>query len=185
MVKLEKSNLDADDWLDAALDAFERGGVESVRIEPLAKALKVTRGSFYWHFADRDALLRKVLERWEIKATSRVIDDVQQLGGNASDRLLRLLETCARYDGKLDMALRSWANTDVEARHAINQVDQRRTKYIEDLLVEHGLTQDSAQRRSKVAYAAWIGEYTQPVVPSVEDRVANMHCLHRLIISEA
>jgi len=177
------TRLSADNWLDAALAAFERGGVEAVRIEPLARALKVTRGSFYWHFKDRDALLRQLLARWEVRETSRIIDSVEALGGRAAERLLRLLETCARDEGRLEMALRSWASTDEEARAAIAQVDRRRTEYIAALLSEHGLGAEQAAMRSRVAYAAWLGEYTQPLVPSSEERVANMRCLHRLILA--
>lgn len=176
------ARLSGDDWLDAALAAFERGGVEAVRVEPLAKVLSVTRGSFYWHFEDRDALLRRLLERWEIKETSRIIDSVETAGGSAAERLLRLLETCARDEGRLEMALRNWANSDEQARTAIVQVDRRRMEYIAALLSEHGLPPEQTEKRSRVAYAAWLGEYTQPVVSSVDERVANMRCLHGMIL---
>ncbi len=179
----QPARLSADDWLDAALAAFERGGVEAVRIEPLSKVLRVTRGSFYWHFDDRDALLRRLLERWEVRETSRIIDSVEAAGGSAAERLLRLLETCARDEGRLEMALRNWANSDEQARTAIAQVDLRRTEYIAALLSEHGLPPEQTEKRSRVAYAAWLGEYTQPAVPSVDDRVANMRCLHTMMLA--
>lgn len=182
---MEKSNLrlSAEDWLDAALAAFERGGVEAVRIEPLARGLNVTRGSFYWHFADRDALLRSLLGQWEVKQTSRIIDAVEALGGSAAERLLRLLETCAGDEGRLEMALRNWASSDKQARVVIAQVDRRRTGYIATLLSEHGLPPNEAGVRSRVAYAAWLGEYMQPVMPSFDERLANMKCLHGLILA--
>lgn len=179
----QTARLSAEDWLDAALAAFERGGVEAVRIEPLARTLNVSRGSFYWHFESRDALLRRLLGRWELRETSRVIDAVEAGGGTAAARLLRLLETCARDEGRLEMALRNWASSDEEAQAAIGKVDLRRTDYIAMLLLEHGLRPEQCRRRARVAYAAWLGEYTQPVVPSFEERVANMRCLHRLLLA--
>jgi len=182
---MEKPNprLSADDWLDAALTFFERGGVEAVRIEPLARALNVTRGSFYWHFKDRDALLLRLLQRWELKETSQIIDSVEASGGSAAERLLRLVDTCARDEGRLEMALRSWASSDEQARSVIAQIDRRRIQYIAALLLEHGLPPEQAEGRSRVAYAAWLGEYTQPVLPSLDERLANMRCLHGLIIA--
>ena len=63
------ANLGADDWVEAAFDAMAEGGIDAVRIEPLAKQLGVTRGSFYWHFADRDRLYLAMLRKWRERAT--------------------------------------------------------------------------------------------------------------------
>ena len=59
------SRLTADDWAQAALDLIAEQGVAAVAVEPLARRLRVTKGSFYWHFPSRDALLQAALERWE------------------------------------------------------------------------------------------------------------------------
>ena len=56
--------LDAEAWIGAAFDALADGGIDAVRVEPLAKALDITKGSFYWHFADRRALLDAMLGSW-------------------------------------------------------------------------------------------------------------------------
>src|SRR3954449_5662571 len=64
-VKQEKpARLDAEAWIAAAFDALAEGGVDAVRVEPLAKALGITKGSFYWHFADRRTLLDAMLNTW-------------------------------------------------------------------------------------------------------------------------
>ena len=70
-------------WVDAALRAFADGGPEAVRVEPLAKALGVTRGGFYWHFADRAALLDELLDTWERRSTDEVLERVESAGGDA------------------------------------------------------------------------------------------------------
>ena len=57
--------LSADDWAQAALDLIAEQGVAAVAVEPLARRLGVTKGSFYWHFPSREALLKAALERWE------------------------------------------------------------------------------------------------------------------------
>src|SRR5882672_4359513 len=76
-------------WIEAGLRALAAGGPDAVRIEPLAKALGVTRGGFYWHFADRDALLREMLDTWERAATDEVIERVERKGGDARARVRR------------------------------------------------------------------------------------------------
>ena len=76
-------------WIDQGLRALADGGPDAVRIEPLAKSLGVTRGGFYWHFADRDALLAEMLDTWERAATDEVIEQVERSGGDARTRLRR------------------------------------------------------------------------------------------------
>src|SRR6187200_2081714 len=63
--KLDKPRLSADDWARAALDVIAEQGLAAVAVEPLARRLGVTKGSFYWHFPSREALLVAALERWE------------------------------------------------------------------------------------------------------------------------
>src|SRR3546814_12122575 len=68
-----KQNLTADCWAEAALDAIAGGGLDAVAVEPLARRLGVTKGSFYWHFANRDALLRAALQRWGQPETDDIV----------------------------------------------------------------------------------------------------------------
>lgn len=182
METAEDLRLTPENWLDAALAAFEKGGVDAVKIVPLAKTLGVTRGSFYWHFQDRNELLRRLMVRWEALDTRNIIDAVESAGGTASERLLRLLETCARDEGKLEMALRAWANSDTRAGAAVAKVDKRRVNYIADLLEACGQKPEKAVLRARIAYSAWLGEYSQRATPSFKVRLENMRNLHRLIL---
>jgi AcrR family transcriptional regulator len=54
---LKPARLDSANRVQAALDIVAEKGVDGVRVEVLAKQLGVTKGSSYWHFKDRDALL--------------------------------------------------------------------------------------------------------------------------------
>src|SRR5689334_11922394 len=65
LAAVPKTSLTAEDWADAALDALATGGLEAVAVEALARRLKVTKGSFYWHFGNRDELIKAALEAWE------------------------------------------------------------------------------------------------------------------------
>ena len=73
-------------WIEQGLRALAAGGPDAVRIEPLAQALGVTRGGFYWHFADRDALLEAMLDTWERATTDEVFERVEREGGDAGPR---------------------------------------------------------------------------------------------------
>ena len=78
MVKGKRESLTAADWTRAALSALARGGLPAVAVEPLAKELGATKGSFYWHFADRQALLEATLELWERRDTDQVIAAIDE-----------------------------------------------------------------------------------------------------------
>src|SRR4030081_4116826 len=78
-------------WVDEGLRALAAGGPDAVRIEPLARALGVTKGGFYWHFDDRRALLEEMLDAWERVSIDDVIERVEGEGGDARAKLRRLL----------------------------------------------------------------------------------------------
>src|SRR5215213_5696405 len=90
MPKGKREALTAADWTEAALAALARGGLSAVAVEPLAKELGATKGSFYWHFADRQALLEATLELWERRDTDQVIAAIDETQ-DAQTRLRNLL----------------------------------------------------------------------------------------------
>src|SRR5712691_9495033 len=97
-------------WIEEALRALAAGGPDAVRIEPLAKSLGVTRGGFYWHFEDRDALLTEMLDRWERAATDEVIERVERSGGDARAKLRRAGALTFSEDLlPIDLAVRDWS----------------------------------------------------------------------------
>jgi AcrR family transcriptional regulator len=175
-------HLGPEDWITAAYGVFEKEGVGAVSIDPLAKKLGVTRGSFYWHFRDRADLLRAVLDRWHAVQTEATIEQNERQGGEPQARLLRLLETCATDDGVLEMGIRAWANENDAAQQAVKMVDARRIGYLETLLVEVGFDDVEAGLRARVAYSAWLGEYSGAIASSRQMRLTNIQTLYRLIL---
>ena len=144
------------DWEAAALDALAEHGLAGVAIEPLARRLGVTKGSFYWHFADRDALLAAVLTRWENSYTDRVIGAVERVN-NPRKRLARLIGQVlsgGRSD-RIHIALAS-ANHPL-VRATLARVTQRRLGYLESCYVELGQPRREAKRSALLAYAAYVG----------------------------
>src|SRR6266498_5785208 len=98
-------------WIEEGLRALAAGGPDAVRIEPLAQALGVTRGGFYWHFDDRRALLEEMLDTWERASTDEVVERVESEGGDARAKLRRLSALAASSDEPLaiDHAVRDWS----------------------------------------------------------------------------
>ncbi len=99
MTVLEKRRrLTRENWLAKALDVLAEEGIGAVCIEPVAKALGVTKGSFYWHFQDRDELVERLLEYWETERTDRLVDLVAADSNDPSRQLLTLFELVTTRD---------------------------------------------------------------------------------------
>jgi AcrR family transcriptional regulator len=153
-----EARLSAADWEAAALSALGEGGLASVAVEPLARRLGVTKGSFYWHFKDRDALLRAALGRWEADYTERVIEALAGIV-DPRERLVRLLSDvtmATKGPFRIHAALGA-ATGEPAVRAALARVSRRRLGYLEDCYEALGLSRRAARRRALLAYAAYIG----------------------------
>jgi AcrR family transcriptional regulator len=152
------ASLSASDWVRAAARRLAADGVDAVRVEPLAKELGVSKGSFYWHFTDRDALLDALLAYWRTAGTTGVITEVEEASADAADRFRWLVRLAFGHaDGGFDAAVRTWAARENRARTAVHEVDEVRIAYLVRLLTDAG-SADPA-RRAAVAYRTLLGEY--------------------------
>jgi AcrR family transcriptional regulator len=151
--------LDKESWIDAGLRALAAGGADSVRVEPIAAALCVTKGSFYWHFRNRGEFLAAILEAWEVRATEDVIRAVEAEKDDPAVRLRRLFTIALGTDGRLDIAVRAWAAHDAAAQETLARVDKRRLSYLVAMFRSLGFDQNGASARSQLAYTALIGQY--------------------------
>ena len=149
------------EWIDAGLRVVAGHGVEAVRVERLAETLGVTKGSFYWHFKDRPALLAALLETWKARTTNDIIAQVEAKGGDAATRLRTLSAIATRQDGRLEVAIRVWARQDAKARTALKQVDKRRLAYLDSLFEALGFSSAEASARSRLVYHALIGQFVR------------------------
>jgi AcrR family transcriptional regulator len=149
--------LSAKDWLDQGLRTLAKHGFTALKAEPLAKAMGVSRGSFYWHFADIGAFHIAILEHWRDIAAERIIADIEALSPER-DALPALLNRV--FGGKpplLESAMRSWSARDPAARSVVQAVDQRRMGYIEKLFGDAGLPLEMARARTQILYWAFLG----------------------------
>ncbi len=149
----------ADDWAKAALDAIAAAGVEHVTVEGLGRRLGVTKGSFYWHFANRQALITSALDLWERRAT---VDVIEQLRGIVDPVVrLRALLTTSLGDvvhGPLDAALLVAVNDRVVGS-VVRRVTRRRVEFLERLFVDMGFSPAEARTRARIAYSTYVGHF--------------------------
>ncbi len=148
--------LSAKDWLDQGLETLAKNGFTALKAEPLAKAMGVSRGSFYWHFADIGAFHAAILKHWSEVATERVIAGLDATPKDR-DALSVLLRGAFSTRPALENAVRTWATVDVGARTAVQAIDLRRIGYIEVLLKQAGLSTEVARARAQILYWAFLG----------------------------
>ena len=150
------------EWVHGAFAALCDGGIDVVRVEPLARSLGVTKGSFYHHFENRRALHLAMLAEWERLGTSMIIDEVDTTASDPADRLRVLMFNTYGSDevgDAIEAAIRAWAASDEVAAEAVRRVDDRRVGYVASLLVAAGFESRKAQRRSRLMYRHLIGEF--------------------------
>src|ERR1700704_1319538 len=147
-------------WSDAGLEALARGGPDAVRVEPLAKALGVTRGGFYWHFASRAAFLNEMLDTWEHRSTDETRERVEQEGGDARDKVRRAgMLTFSRELLPIDLAVRDWARRDRSVANRLRRVDNRRMEYLRALIGTFVDDADDVEARAMLAFSLAIGSH--------------------------
>jgi AcrR family transcriptional regulator len=156
-VRTVKPRLAAETWVDGALAMIGKEGIAALSVESLAAELGVTKGSFYWHFANRDALITAALERWEALATRAVIDAAEQ-GGSARERLALLLEIVVRPTPQ-DAIEAAIVNTppDPLVSPVLRRVAEQRLGYLASIFRDLGFSRAVAARRAYTAYAAYLG----------------------------
>lgn len=153
-----RSPLTREDWIQAAQRRLVKGGIDSVRVDTLAKEMHITRGSFYYHFKNRDDLLEGLLDNWRARATDEVIDRLRSAHQLPREQLVQLLElplhgNAAREAAATEIAIRGWARRDKQARQAIDEVDRHRMRYIEGLLLQLGCNETEARDRAYLLYS--------------------------------
>ena len=175
--RLDRPRLNRDAWIGGALTLLAESGVNTVKIEPLARRLGVTKGSFYWHFRDRPALLAAILSRWEEKQTDLLIRIADHPGASPDERLRLLLEMTvgAFADSAFrsaEIAIRNWSRNDPEAQMAVRAVDARRSVYIENFFAALGFAEPEAKARADLFQGLLLGEALLVRDETAEERAA-------------
>lgn len=161
-VNKPRVQLDRDAWIYGAMDVLAEEGVAGLRIEVLAKRLKVTKGSFYWHFQDRRDLLMAVLEVWKDGRIRDIIKQTRtQHPGDELDRIHHVIDVYSagrnRRGMQIELAVRDWARRDPEAAAIVAEVDDIRLRCARELFLACGVPFDEASSRCMLLYAYVFG----------------------------
>jgi AcrR family transcriptional regulator len=150
--------LTRDDWITVALGAIAEGGLAAVGIEPLAARLGATKGSFYWHFENRDALLEAAIRRWEKETTTDVAAEITAARDAPASQFRRLVTGVierAEQDRVGPALLASAAHPAVAP--ALERVTATRLNLIATVFRRLGFPRADARRRALLAYSAYLG----------------------------
>lgn len=166
-----RASLTPDTWIEAATEVLVDQGIDHVRVDLLAQRLGVTRGSFYWHFKDREDLLRRVLQAWRETATENLTARLESAHEDPLEQLRDVLSLpfrgrAAARAARIELAIRAWARRDQMARFAVDEADSSRIGYIAQLFSALGFPVLEARSRAFLLYGYIVSESQMPTLGS-------------------
>jgi len=185
--KNERSTLCAADWERAAVELIAEKGVQAVAVEPLARRMGITKGSFYWHFSSREALLEQALLRWEEHDSRNLSKSLGEID-NPRDRLISFF----RRVGKEKLTHEVYSQLCAAAGHpqvepVLERVADRRMLHLFTAFQEMGMSQELARNRARLTYSVYLGflqlqrQHQTPPLSSEEFEAYIEHVIQTLI----
>ena len=168
-------------WISGAWDMLGETGLDGVRVEPLAKNLGVTKGSFYWHFKDRQELLDALLDRWFAIWDDQMSPDIDG-NGTAADRIWALIESVIRRTTRSQtISLRLLSHKDPDVALRIEERDAQRLAFLMQRLKEIGFSHEEARVRGQLYQAIMTGEFLRSGGFPLDERLARAQEYHLLL----
>lgn len=167
----------ADLWVDAAYQMLLDGGIDAVKIQPLARALGLSRTSFYWHFSGRDALLDAVIDRWEAKNTGNLVARCEAPADTICAAVFNLFDCWIDedlFDARLDLAIRNWAHNDSKLQPRVACADECRLNAMVKMFRRYGDNHEMAETRAKTMIFTQVGYYSMQLGESLSQRLERM-----------
>ena len=174
-------------WVEAATQVLVDQGIDHVRVDVLAGQLGVTRGSFYWHFRDRDDLLRRVLAAWRERATTQLTQRLESAHTDPRQQIHDVISLpfrgrSAARAARIELAIRAWARRDDMARAAVDEADASRIAYHVHLFQALGFELAEARSRAFVLYGYEVAESILHRQGSEEQRRSRAAFVERLLL---
>jgi AcrR family transcriptional regulator len=181
-----RAGLTPDDWVRAATQVLVDHGIDHVRVDVLAGELNVTRGSFYWHFRDREDLLRRVLQAWREEATVQLSKRLALARSEPRELLADVVTLpfrgrAAVRAARIELAIRAWARRDPMARQALEEADASRIGYHEALFRAVGFSGQEAAHRAFLLYGYEVAESLMAAQGSEAQRQARQRFVLQLV----
>ena len=148
-------------------------GVERVRVDALARTLKITRGSFYWHFPNRKMLLEGLLQDWSVRNTAPFLATAADRRRSAEERFRAIADIWldeSEYDPAYDAAVREWARTSVRVANIVRRVDRQRLDLLATICADLGYDPLEAEIRARITYFHQVGYYALGLGESARTR---------------
>jgi AcrR family transcriptional regulator len=169
---LKASPLQPEDWIRAAFARLSSEGIDAVRIELLARDLGVSKGSFYWHFVDREELLGRMFDRWENDEIAWLDETV--ITPKAAARWARFVRHCTDPQlARLESAMRTWSRRDERIAARIAAIEKRRIAHISSVLRAIGFAAPAAESWAEttlLVYLGWLDRVTRDLEFQVSGR---------------
>lgn len=167
-----------EDWLNLAVRMLVDGGIESVKIQVMAKKLGVSRSSFYWHFNSLAEFQHQILTYWIEKNTSPIIERALRPARTIASAVCTVFECWVDdhlFDPNLDMAVRLWGRRDKKVRSVVKEADEMRLGALTRMYLRYGFPEQEAQTRARTLYFTQIGYYTLEFHEDLPKRLATLH----------
>jgi AcrR family transcriptional regulator len=147
----EQARLGKEEWLARALEVLGKKGASELTVESLAQKLGGTKGSFYWHFKNRDNFFLQLIEYWDEHFTQTVIAEISGLNVPPEERLLELMRlVLSKRLDRLEMPVRAWAQQNPALAPLVRRVDRHRISFVRSLFLEMGFDEDEAEMRTRI-----------------------------------
>jgi AcrR family transcriptional regulator len=166
-----------DVWLDAAYQALIEGGVDAVKIQPLAKRLNLSRTSFYWFFTDREELLQALVDRWRHKNTGSIVRQSEAYAESITEAMLNVFDCwhdAALFDSQFEFAVRSWALQSEGILAEVRAADQIRLDALTRMLRRFGHDDATADIAARTVYLVQIGYISMQTDETTAERMARV-----------
>jgi len=174
-----QKRLSREQWLALALEEVTKVGGAKLRIDKLVQGLGVTKGSFYWHFKNRNDFVRSLAEFWVRYTTGQVIERMDQVKGDAKDRLLALMEIIFTQGlDKYELPMRAWAAEEPHIAHVVQAAEAQRLAFINSLFAEIGFAGDELEMRARVFVCYAAGEHCFFTRENLEEQHKTIKAVH-------
>jgi AcrR family transcriptional regulator len=171
-------------WLDAARTLLIREGIAGVKVDRIARRLKVTRGGFYWFFDSHKQLLDALLADWEERNTEGFKAVLRESGRNGMAEFQALVDLWLNeknYSPAWDAAVRDWARVSSKVANAVRRTDDIRIDVLRQVFLDMGCEEQEAFVRARICYFHQVGYYALGVRESREERLRLMPLYTRVL----